>query len=97
MLVDIPYDRVKTVRKIRAIVEDTMICEIQIRSKLQDAWAEFTHEVHYKFPDQFEADYEIIVAQIANRLAAEDKSALAVRNILKKEAEKKKHQGFTDD
>ena len=96
MLVDIPYDRVKTVRKKRAVVEDTKVCEIQIRSKLQDAWAEFTHEVHYRFPGKLDADYETIVTEIANRLAAEDKSALAVRNLLQKEA-KKKHDGFTDD
>lgn len=96
MLVDIPYDRVKTVRRLRTVVEDTMICEIQIRTKLQDAWAEFTHEVHYRFPGKVEADYETIVAQIANRLAAEDKSALAIRNILQREAERIKREGFTD-
>jgi len=97
LLADVPYDRVKTYRNRRKVVEDTMICEIQLRTKLQDAWGEFTHEVHYKVPGGFEADYETIVAEIANRLAAEDRSALAVRNLLQKEAEKKKHEGLTDD
>jgi ppGpp synthetase/RelA/SpoT-type nucleotidyltranferase len=45
-----------------------MIWEIQIRTKLQDAWAEFTHEVHNKIPSEFQADYETAIAEIARRL-----------------------------
>jgi putative GTP pyrophosphokinase len=92
----VPYDRVKTYRRQRMVTEDTMICEVQIRTKLQDAWGEFTHEMHYKVPERFEADYETVVTEIANRLAAEDKSALAVRNILQRESKKKEHEGFRE-
>jgi len=97
LLADISYDRVKTYKKQRTVVEDTMICEIQIRTKLQDAWAEFTHEVHCEVPGGFEADYETAIAEIAGRLAAEDRSALVVRDILQKHAEKKELEDFRND
>jgi putative GTP pyrophosphokinase len=74
-----------------------MICEIQIRTKLQDAWAEFTHEVHCRVPAEFQADYETAIAGIASRLAAEDRSALAVRDILQRQAEKKQPEDFRND
>ena len=74
-----------------------MICEIQIRTKLQDAWAEITHDVHTKVPAEFQADYETAIADIASRLAVEDMSALAVRNILQRQSEKKEPEGFRND
>jgi putative GTP pyrophosphokinase len=88
VLADISYDRVKTYREQRTVVEERMICEVQIRTKLQDAWAEFTHEVHCEIPSELQAEYETAIAEIANRLAAEDRSALAVRDILQRQAEK---------
>ncbi|MHA1937032.1 MAG: GTP pyrophosphokinase [Candidatus Thorarchaeota archaeon] len=97
LLADVSYDRVKTDRKRRTVVEDRMICEIQIRTKLQDAWAEFTHEVHCKIPSEFQADYETTIAEIARRLAAEDRSALAVREILQSQAEKNELEDFRND
>ncbi len=97
ILADISYDRVKTYRKQRTVVEDRMICEIQIRTKLQDAWAEFTHELHCKIPSEFQADFETAIAEIAGRLAAEDRSALAVRDILQRQAEKKELEDFRND
>lgn len=97
LLADVSYDRVKTYRKRRTVVEETMICEIQIRTKLQDAWAEFTHEVHSKVPADFQTDYETVIADIASRLAAEDRSALAVRDILQRQAEKKALEDFRTD
>ena len=74
-----------------------MIWEIQIRTKLQDAWAEFTHEVHNKIPSEFQADYETAIADIASRLAAEDRSALAVRDILQRQAERTEPDDFRKD
>jgi len=97
LLAEVSFDRVKAYRKRRAVVEDRMICEIQIRTKLQDAWAEFTHEVHCKVPAEFQADYEAAIADIASRLAAEDRSALAVRDILRRQAEKKELEDFRND
>jgi len=97
LLADVSYDRVKTYRKQRAVVEDRMICEIQIRTKLQDAWAEFTHDVHCRVPAELQTDYETAIADIASRLAAEDRSALAVRDILQGQAEKKELEDFRND
>jgi len=97
LLADVSYDRVKTYRKQRTVVEENMICEIQIRTKLQDAWAEFTHEVHCNVPAEFQSDYETAIADIARRLAAEDRSALAVRDILQRQAEKNEPENFRND
>ncbi len=97
LLADLSYDRVKTYRKRRTVVEDKMICEIQIRTKLQEAWAEFTHEVHCKVRGEFQAKYETAIAEIARRLAAEDRSALAVRDILQRQKEKKEPKDFRND
>ena len=97
LLADVSYDRVKTSRKRRIVVEDRMICEIQIRTKLQNAWAEFTHEVHCKVPGEFQVDYETAIAEIARRLDAEDTSALAVRDILQRQSQKKKLVDFSND
>jgi putative GTP pyrophosphokinase len=97
LLADISYDRVKTYKKQRTVVEDRMICEIQIRTELQDAWAEFTHEVHCNIPSELQADYETAIAEIARRLAAEDRSALAVRDILQRIAETKELEELGND
>jgi len=97
VLADVSYDRVKTYKKRRTIVEDRMICEIQIRSKLQNAWSEFTHEVHCNVPSEYQADYDSTIADIARNLAVEDRSALAVRDILQKLAQKKELDDFGID
>jgi putative GTP pyrophosphokinase len=97
VLADVSYDRVKTYKERRTVVEDKMICEIQIRSKLQNAWSEFTHEVHCNVPTEYQADYDTAIADIASNLAVEDKSALAVRDILQKLAEEKELDDFGID
>ena len=97
ILADVSYDRVKTYKKRRTVVEDKMICEIQIRSKLQNAWSEFTHEVHCNVSTEYQADYDTAIADIASNLAIEDKSALAVRDILQKQAKKKEIDDFGYD
>ena len=97
LLADVSYDRVKTYRERRTVVEDRMICEIQIRTKLQNAWAEFTHEVHVKVPSEFQVDYDRTIADIASRLAAEDRSALAIRDILQRQAERTEPDDFRKD
>ena len=94
ILADVSYDRVKTYRKRRIVVEDRMTCEIQIRTKLQNAWSEFTHEVHIKVPAEFQADYDTAIADSASRLAAEDRSALVIRDILQRQAERTETYDF---
>jgi putative GTP pyrophosphokinase len=97
LLADVSYDRVKAHVKRRTIVEDRLICEIQIRTKLQNAWSEFTHELHCKVPTEYQADYDTTIADIASNLAVEDKSALAVREILQRQAAKKELDDFGKD
>jgi putative GTP pyrophosphokinase len=97
VLADVSYDRVKTYKKKRMVVEDRMICEIQIRTKLQNAWSEFTHEVHVKVPAEFQPDYDSAIADIASRLAGEDRSALAIRDILQRQAERTEPDDFRKD
>ena len=94
VLADVSYDRVKTYKKRRMVVEDRMICEIQIRTKLQNAWSEFTHELHSKVPSELQTDYDAAIADIANNLAVEDRSALVVREIIQSLAERKEPDGF---
>jgi hypothetical protein len=53
--------------------------------------------VHSKVPTEFQADYDTAIANIANNLAVEDKSALAVRDILQKLTEKKELDDFRID
>lgn len=97
VLSDISYDRVKLIHGTRKVVDDRLVCEIQLRTKLQDAWGDFTHEVHYKVLGGFAEEYETLVAEISNRLASEDRSALAIRNILQDQVSDKNHEGLTDD
>jgi len=97
ILADVSYDRVKTYKKRRAIVEDRMICEIQIRSKLQNAWSEFTHEVHCNVSTEYQEDYDKVIANIARNLAVEDKSAMVVRDIIQKQFDKKELDDFRYD
>jgi putative GTP pyrophosphokinase len=97
ILADVSYDRVKTYKKRRTIIEDQMICEIQIRSKLQNAWSDFTHEMHVNVPSEFQADFDTAIADIASNLAVEDNSALVVRDILQRLAEKKELDDFRKD
>jgi ppGpp synthetase/RelA/SpoT-type nucleotidyltranferase len=72
-----------------------MIGEIQIRSKLQDAWSDFTHAMYIEVPTEFQENYKATIADIASRLSAEDNSALAVRDILQEQAKKKEVDDFT--
>ena len=97
ILADVSYDRVKTFKERRTIVEDSMIGEIQIRSKFQNAWSDFTHEMYIKVPSEFQEDYENAISDIARNLAVEDRSALAVREILQRQAEKNEIDDFRID
>ena len=97
VLADISYDRVKTYQDRRTVVEDRMIGEIQIRSKLQDAWSDFTHAFYIKGPDELQENYRATIAEIASKLSVEDNAALAVRGILQKQADKKEVDDFTKD
>lgn len=74
-----------------AVADDKMRCEIQIRTKLQDAWADLTHEFHYKAASVGVVNhlYERLMAEVAARLASEDRSLMALRDGYLEIAEEK--------
>jgi putative GTP pyrophosphokinase len=100
-LANVGYDSVRRENDGSVVISsEEMICEIQIRTKLQDAWGDVTHEFHYKAKNAGVDDqvYEKILFEISNRLANEDKSILALRNayinLADKKLKNKTREGF---
>ncbi len=96
------YDRVKSDGGKINIVSEDMNCEIQIRTKLMDTWADLTHEFHYKAKDHGIEDpaLEKILKTQANRFYSEDESFMAIRDVYQKmieKTEKPNREGFTDE
>ena len=52
--------------------------------------------MHYKIREEERAKYNELVALLADRLFAEDKAAVAIRNILQKEKGEMQRNGFKD-
>ncbi|GAA4902482.1 GTP pyrophosphokinase [Ferrimonas pelagia] len=82
LLAHVGYDKVHGEPPHTEICAAEMLCEIQIRSKMQDAWGDITHEFHYKAKDQGvdSMAYEQVLAQIAARLAQEDRTLMQLRD-----------------
>lgn len=94
VLSDVCYDQIVHKGNKHQIVTGKMTCEIQIRSLFQDAWGELTHQMHYKISEPKRDKYNELVASLADRLSAEDKSAVAIRKILQKEEKETQRIGF---
>ncbi|SRR6266568_1948850 len=88
------YDQVQKVSNKRQIVNGKIVTEIQIRTKLQDAWGEFTHEIHYKYQDKIDPGHNKLISLIAGRLNIEDEEAVALKNILQELHAADTHEGF---
>lgn len=89
---DVSYDAVRRSADGDVIVaDDKMRCEIQIRTKLQDAWADLTHEFHYKAANigVVNRTYERMMSEVSERLASEDRSLLLLRDAYQELAEEK--------
>ncbi|MBY5991730.1 GTP pyrophosphokinase family protein [Ferrimonas balearica] len=82
LLAQVSYDSVSGTQTDARIESAQMLCEIQIRSKLQDAWGDITHEFHYKAKAQGVRDsaYEKVLAGIASQLAEEDQRLMKIRD-----------------
>ena len=65
------------------LIDDIFKCEIQIRTKLQDSWADITHEFHYKaiLAGVENETYESFMSDIANRLGSEDAIFVRLRKL----------------
>ena len=100
---EITYDRVRREPAGVAVRPEGIICEVQIRTRLQDAWADITHEFFYKAKDHGveQRDYESFLADISERLATEDKTFMKFRNVYQQLADSKtkkgKREGFRDE
>ncbi|MDB5275666.1 MAG: hypothetical protein JWR61_621 [Ferruginibacter sp.] len=60
-----------------------IICEIQIRTRLQDAWGDITHDLYYRAKHVKQADrmYYSFLNAISKRLLQEDNELLQLRNV----------------
>lgn len=100
---EVPYNRVKRVGKKVTVVTDHILGEIQIRSKLQDAWGDITHEFFYKAKTVGvkEENLEQFLADVASRLALEDQTLKKFRDTYQNMAEAKlrkgTREGFRDE
>ena len=91
LLADVSYDGIRRDRDLPQISDLSMVCEIQIRSKLQDAWGDVTHEFHYraKAAGVDNELYENLLSQISKRLAIEDNALLTLRDAYQELADEK--------
>lgn len=94
-LADLPYDSIKNDSGKINIVNDKLICEIQIRSKLQDAWGDITHEFHYKAKAAGieNSTYVSFLSDVASRLQLEDETLKRFRGVYQKLADEKTKNG----
>jgi putative GTP pyrophosphokinase len=99
---ELTYDSVERVDGRVSVSAQRRPCEIQVRSKLGDAWGDVTHEFFYKAKNLGieEKQYEEFLADIAARLHQEDKTFMKFRDAYQKLADKKvrdgKREGFKD-
>jgi putative GTP pyrophosphokinase len=83
---EISYDSLSTEKGEVKIVPQKVVCEIQVRTKLMDTWADLTHEFHYKAKDMGIQDdhMEKVLETQAKRFYSEDESFIAIRNLYQK-------------
>jgi len=83
-----------------SVVPSKILCEIQIRTKLQDAWGDITHEFFYKAKAKGITDKNLqaFLAEVSDRLAGEDKTLMKFRDTYQSLSDDKtligKREGF---
>ena len=100
ILADILYDAVvKENSESIKVDQRDFVCEIQIRTRLQDFWGDLTHEFHYTGKDfgENQSNYEKLVSEMANRFEAEDHSTFALRNLYQTIAEENLNRNIEGD
>jgi len=92
------YDSVGGSSGHRELTPRSMLCEIQIRTRLQDAFGQLTHEFPYKFPNlETGTQYQEMVAQMAESLAEQDRAASQIRELVCEAYQHEKREGFSAD
>ncbi len=92
---DVTYDSVQKVGDIVTVMPNEILCEIQIRTRLQDAWGDITHEFFYKAKSHGVANesLETFLADVSDRLSQEDKTLMKFRDTYQKLTDEKTQQG----
>jgi len=91
-LANINYDYVKPGSNGKFKLEtEKIICEIQIRTRLQDAWGDITHDIYYRTKNLglHDKKHERFLAAISKRLLKEDTAFLKLKKIYSKFIEQK--------
>lgn len=67
----------------KELMVDKIIFEIQIRTRLQDAWGDITHELYYrtKYARQADRTDYSLLQDISKRFLQEDNELLKLKNI----------------
>jgi len=98
LMADFTYDSVTGEDGNHQLTPRTMVCEIQIRTRLQDAFGQLTHDFPYKNSDsETGAQYQEMVAQMAESLAEQDRAASKIRELVRKFYRHEKRAGFAID
>jgi putative GTP pyrophosphokinase len=82
----ISFERVATSHCHIKLAPHKILCEIQVRTKLMDAWADLTHEFHYKAKGLGLEDHgmEKVLEAQSKRFQSEDESFIAIRDLYQK-------------
>jgi len=100
VLAQTSYDRIKNDNGNMVVVDDKLTCEIQIRTKFQDALSVIVHQFYYGSPETGEKStaLERHLSDISNELYKADKKIMVLRPEHQKLADdatkSKKRQGF---
>jgi putative GTP pyrophosphokinase len=98
LMADFTYDSVTGDDGRHQLTPRSMVCEIQIRTRLQDAFGQLTHDFPYKFPNLAAGtQYRDMVAQMAESLAEQDRAASQIRELVCEAYQHEKHEGFSTD
>jgi len=98
LMADFTYDSVTGGDGRHRLTPRTMVCEIQIRTRLQDAFGQLTHDFPYKSSrSKTDTQYQEMVAQMAESLAEQDSAASQIRELVREVYQHEQREGFSTD
>jgi len=92
---EVPYDSVQREHGTAIVKPARILCEIQVRTKLQDAWGDITHEFHYKAKAHGVEDknLEAFLSDVSDRLYQEDRTLMKFRDTYQRLTDTKTQEG----